>query len=47
MAHMRIPKENAYGLKGWKLPPEVYKRARWLVADYPPHKRKALLGSGQ
>lgn len=32
---MKKPKINAYGLRGWTLPHETYKRAVWLVRDYP------------
>ena len=32
---MKKPKINAYGLRGWRLPKATYKRARWLVSDYP------------
>lgn len=32
---MKRPKVNDYGLYGWRLPKATYKRARWLVADYP------------
>ena len=31
---------NHYGLKGYKLPPKTYKRARYLVEDYPRIKRE-------
>lgn len=37
---LRKPKINAYGLKGWALPHETYKRAVWLVRDYPRIKRE-------
>lgn len=32
---LRKPKTNAYGLQGWRLPKATYKRARWLVSDFP------------
>lgn len=32
---LRKPETNAYGLQGWRLPKATYKRARWLVSDYP------------
>lgn len=32
---MKEPEVNVYGLKGWYLPKATYKRARWLVSDYP------------
>lgn len=37
---MKKPKVNAYGLKGWNLPPAVHKRAVWLVKDYPRIKQQ-------
>ena len=31
----KAPKTNLYGEKGWRLPPAVFRRAKYLVRDYP------------
>ena len=35
MQRMRIPKTNVYGLRGFKCPPPVYRRAKSLIEDFP------------